>query len=199
MSVTEQKRTLRAALLATRSALEPEQVALASRQVCALVAARPAFANARRVALYSALAGEIDLSPLAEQLRARGDRAFYPRIERRDPPLLAFHQVDDAKSLLLSPWGIPTPPQDAPCIALEELELFVVPGLGFDRRGGRLGFGKGFYDATLALAARAPRIGVCHPFQLLDQVPLRPEDEPMDLVVTPALFLVTAARPFVKL
>ena len=64
-----------------------------------------------------------------------------------------------------------------------------MPAVAFDRRGGRLGRGKGFYDRLLE-STRAAKIGVGYEFQLLDQLPTEPHDVPMDIVITPVVTLV---------
>ena len=68
-------------------------------------------------------------------------------------------------------------------------------GARFDRRGGRLGYGKGFYDATLRAQPAALRIAVGYDFQVLSEIPMSEQDEPVDLVVTPSGRWRTFARP----
>ena len=65
----------------------------------------------------------------------------------------------------------------------EEIELVVVPAVAYDRRGNRLGRGKGFYDRFLA-STKATKIGVGYEFQLLDEIPAEAHDVPMDMVIT---------------
>jgi 5-formyltetrahydrofolate cyclo-ligase len=65
----------------------------------------------------------------------------------------------------------------------EEIDFALVPGLGFDRRGGRLGYGGGFYDRLLA-GLRAFRVAAAFSVQMIDAVPMAPHDQYVDLVVT---------------
>jgi 5-formyltetrahydrofolate cyclo-ligase len=189
--VRASKEALRSKLRRERLALSPAEVRAASAAVCALVEALPAFQRARSVAIYGAIQNEIDPAPLA----ARVPRVAYPRIERRQPATLAFHLVSDPASLAADAWGIPTPLKEAPLVPLAELDVLLVPALAFDRAGHRLGYGRGYYDAALAAAPRALRIGLGHSFQLLDRLPRHDADQPVDFVVTPTGVHATGARP----
>ena len=91
-----------------------------------------------------------------------------------------------------SAFGILAPECDA--AQASDLDLIIVPGVAFDRRGHRIGYGRGFYDRALAQMPRAVRIGVCHAFQLIDQVSPWDGDEPVDLIVTPTERIDTFAR-----
>ena len=84
-------------------------------------------------------------------------------------------------------FGIAEPPPGSWLTELPELDLILVPGVAFDRQGGRIGWGRAFYDRLLqALPGRPVRVGVCYPFQIVaDSLPLEPGDEPMDWLLTP--------------
>ena len=64
------------------------------------------------------------------------------------------------------------------------IDLAVIPGVAFDRRGNRLGRGKGYYDRLLPRIPTAYKLGLCFPFQVLDQIPAEAHDIPMDEVLT---------------
>lgn len=66
---------------------------------------------------------------------------------------------------------------------VDDIELMVIPAVAFDRKGNRLGRGKGFYDRLLK-TSRATKIGVGYEFQLLDSIPCEPHDVAMDMVIT---------------
>ncbi len=187
--VRASKEALRVALRRERLALSTAQVRAASEAVCRRVEALPAFRRARTLAIYGAINGEIDPAPLARHAA----RVCYPRIEQRTT--LAFHLVADPGALAPDVWGIPTPSADSPPIELAEVDVVIVPALAFDRTGHRLGYGRGYYDRALAMADRPLRVGVCHPFQLIDQLPRHDADQPVDVIVTPEGTHATGARP----
>jgi 5-formyltetrahydrofolate cyclo-ligase len=97
---------------------------------------------------------------------------------------LSFHVIPPGTALQKSAFGVLEPPADAPVI---EPDLILVPLLGFDRRGYRLGYGQGHYDRTLmALRARRPvtAVGLAWACQEVDRIPADAFDQPLDWVVT---------------
>src|SRR5690606_10088686 len=115
--------------------------------------------------LYLPLPGELDTTAIFEGLASRGFRCAFPRVERGDP-LLLFFPLAPGEAVERGPLGVRQPPARGE-IPLEAIDLFLVPGQAFDRLGGRLGRGKGYYDATLAAAPHAERIGLGFREQLL--------------------------------
>lgn len=100
------------------------------------------------VALFASRDDEIDIRPLEAKVGAFGLQIAVPRIDGDE---LVFHVVDDfIHRLPVDGFGIPTPPTTLPTVALRDCAVVVVPGLAFDERGGRLGYGRGFYDRALA-------------------------------------------------
>jgi 5-formyltetrahydrofolate cyclo-ligase len=87
-------------------------------------------------------------------------------------------------------WGILEPPESrwyesGKQVAIEALDLIIVPGVGFDRRGGRLGNGQGYYDNFLQQVSVATQIqGICYESQLFDDIPMGGTDVAMDFVFT---------------
>jgi 5-formyltetrahydrofolate cyclo-ligase len=86
------------------------------------------------------------------------------------------------------PFGTREPAQNQPEVLLKQLDLALVPGLGFDARGRRLGRGKGFYDRILAQVAGL-KWGVAWDEQIVDEVPVESHDVILDCVVTPTRWL----------
>ncbi len=132
----------------------------------------------RTVMLYRALPGEVNLDTLADDLRARGVQVVLPKVAGE---LLEVRCYDGPGSLEKGAFGIMEPV--GPLYA-GQIDAVVVPGLGFDLAGGRIGFGKGFYDRFLASSHIPLKIGVCYRRMLLDQVPTDAPDLPIDTVIT---------------
>ena len=165
----------------------PEATARGSAAVKERVLGLPPIAEAptgSTIALYLPLPGELDTEPLWEALFARGFRCVFPRVER-ESPLLHFYPLAPGEAVERGPLGVRQPPAREK-IPLEAIDLFLVPGQAFDLQGGRLGRGKGYYDATLAEAPRAERIGVAFDEQVVPLVPMLPHDVPLDWIVTPS-------------
>jgi 5-formyltetrahydrofolate cyclo-ligase len=190
----QQRQTLRQSLRAERAALSRPLVDEASRAVCAALSSLPPLARAQTVALYSAVDGEIDLSPLRAELHDRSVAVVFPRVVSHRPPEMIFHVV--GKNDVLAPTGfsIPAPDDSAPLAG--DVDVFIIPAVALSRDGRRLGFGFGHYDAALRRHPRALRIGVVHDFQLVAPFPTHAGDEPVDLIQTPRERIVTRARAF---
>jgi 5-formyltetrahydrofolate cyclo-ligase len=137
------------------------------------------------VALYASKGTEVDTASIDAFARARGLRVVYPRIvdgQRR----LEFHEVDTAE-LIEGKFAIREPRVDAPLVDLATITAFVIPGLAFDRAGGRIGWGRGYYDATLVHAnPQALRIGLAFECQLVETAARDAHDVPLHYVVTEA-------------
>ena len=120
--------------------------------------------------------------PLAELARSRGVDLYLPVIGE-DLALTFAHWADGAK-LQTNRYGIPEPDTAAVRIELSEMDLVIVPLVGWDRRGGRLGMGGGYYDRTFSAEARPPVIGLAYAAQEVEVVPMAPWDIPLDYVLT---------------
>jgi 5-formyltetrahydrofolate cyclo-ligase len=154
-----------------------------SRRICQRVAASEDFRVARHVVLYAARRGEVDPGHLGPLMATRsGCRSYYPRVEDGG---LVFRRAT-ASDLSPGRFGIPEPPPDAAQLDPEAGRvLFLVPGLGFDRFGRRLGSGQGYYDRALPRYVDARRMGLALEEFVLDRLPTDPWDVPMHAIVTP--------------
>lgn len=182
---TEEKRRARTRLKALRRALDPDDVRRRGARVQAGLLARPEYQRARTVALYAALAGEVPTDALLAQALQDGKTVVFPVVPTGGRAL-TFRSVQHPSHLeVTGTLAIPEPLQERPLVDLGQIDLFVVPGLGFTRRGDRLGRGAGYYDATLSNARPdAPRIGLAFSEQLLEALPVDRDDVPMHWVVT---------------
>ena len=161
---------------------EPARIAASAAiaaSVDAVLAALPANAI---VALYAPKGTEVDTTALDATLRARGLRIAYPRIVDGDRRL-AFH-VAAGDELEVAHFGLREPRADRPAADLASIAAFVIPGLAFDRSGGRVGWGRGYYDATLAHAPGALRVGIAFDCQIVDSVPRAAHDIQLHYVIT---------------
>ena len=159
--------------------------AAASAAICdaanALLAAR--LLPGQVVTLYAAKGSEVDTTQIDEFARGHGLVVAYPRVNGR-ARMLAFHAVTP-EALAPSRFGLREPSADAPAVAVGDVAAFVVPGLAFDRAGGRLGWGRGHYDATFAAAATsALRIGLAYERQVVEEVAREPHDAALHFIIT---------------
>jgi 5-formyltetrahydrofolate cyclo-ligase len=152
----------------------------AGRAMARHVLAWPGLRQSRRVALFVALRDEIPTSDLMEGLRRRGQPVLLPRAARNR---LEFVEVSDARPLVRGPFGVPEPDASAPASELRADDLVLVPGISFDRTGGRLGRGAGWYDRSLD-ASLEYIFGVAYAFQVVEHVPVTAKDRKVRGVFT---------------
>lgn len=177
-SVNSEKQRLRQKFRQWRESLPAGDVEAASEAICRHLASWPVMRTARIVMAYLAFRNEPSLELLFAALPHIQWAA--PRIEGR---MLVVHPYDPNR-LTRHPFGMLEPAADLPVIDPAFLEIVLVPGVAFDRRGERLGFGGGFYDRFLPTTP-ALRVGVTYDFCLLDELPWTEADQCMDWVVTP--------------
>ena len=137
-------------MCALREASPPD--AKLAEAAAAILVAMPAFESARAVALYAALPEELSTRPIHRAAGEAGKRSLLPRT--CEDGRLEFAEVPCWEDLRPGRYGVLEPPADALVLELSDVDLVVVPGVAFDRLGGRLGRGGGHYDCALA-AARA--------------------------------------------
>ena len=180
------KRELRASLRAQRQALPAPMRMAAAEAVAARLQSHPSFARPGYVAGYWAMGGELPLHVL--QLRLRPDQIWcLPCL--KDDGSLRFAPWRSGDALVSNRFGIPEPDL-APASLLDpsQMSLVLLPLLGFDRDGNRLGMGGGFYDRSFAFRRRQPAppllLGVGYAFQELPGLAPESWDVPLDGIVT---------------
>jgi 5-formyltetrahydrofolate cyclo-ligase len=189
-SLIDEKRALRKVMRARREALDPAERLQASRAVGERLLSLPELSVALAVTGYASTRGEIDPSRALAAVAAGGAVVAYPRVSS-ERPRLRFHPVLDETALAVGTFGIFEPPAGSPEIALERLDVVLLPGLAFDEQGRRLGYGGGYYDELAARVRAQPGrrgllVGVGFDFQLVARCPAGENDVAIDCVVTDA-------------
>jgi 5-formyltetrahydrofolate cyclo-ligase len=180
--ISSLKREVRDHFRSVRESLSAEQVAAASTAHCERLSQWPLLREAHTVLTYVAFRNEIDLAPLLETLP--GIKWVAPRVVGRR---MVLHPYDPSR-LVRHRYGMLEPPADAPVVDPQTLDLVLVPGVAYDWRGGRMGFGGGFYDGFLPTTP-ALRVGITYDACLVDELPSDDHDQRMDWIVTPTQFL----------
>jgi 5-formyltetrahydrofolate cyclo-ligase len=179
------KRELRDQFCTLRERLSSKELAAVSAALCQRLAAWPRLRKAQAILTYLAFRNEPDLGLLFDLLPAV--HWVVPRIEGEH---LVLHAYDPAR-LVRHRFGMLEPAADLPVVDPATLDVALVPGVAFDRRGGRLGFGGGYYDRFL-LTTPALRVGITYDECLADTLPCGEHDQRMDWVVTPTREINTA-------
>ena len=138
------------------------------------------YREADTVLVYVSLPEEIDTFGIINKALEDGKRVAVPRITDGE---MRFFWLDDLSAAEPGFRGIPEPPDGCP-EADDETALVVVPGLAFDRRGFRVGYGGGFYDRYLSAHPSHPTLALCYAFQLFPELPAEAHDRPVDAVLS---------------
>ena len=180
---------LRKSLRRRRNALGPAHQARAAANVVERLTALPAFRRSERIALYLANDGEIDPAEILRWSLAHAKRCYAPVIAGRADPL-RFAEITARTRFENNRFGIAEPVVPAErLMAARELDLVLVPLVGFDRHGNRIGMGGGFYDRTFAFKKTRPGrlpqlVGLAHEIQRVDEIDADNWDIPIAAVVT---------------
>ncbi|MWJ29169.1 5-formyltetrahydrofolate cyclo-ligase [Halomonas sp. ZH2S] len=187
------KPSLRRELRRRRRGLTPRQQRDASRRLCQRLKQLPEIRRARRISLYLPVGGEIDPTPLIGWLRRRNVRVYLPVLRPFAENHLWLVEYRPNTPMIKNRFGIFEP---APRYSAQRrnrlpawgLDVMIVPLVGFDAQGNRMGMGGGFYDRTLAFTRRRrPRpwlIGVAHSCQQVPHLPPEPWDISLQAIVS---------------
>lgn len=180
----EFKRALRRELRQQRAALSPAARRRAAESAAAQIARTRLWRQIRHVAIYLEHGSELATAPLLRRAWRDGKRTYVPRIGRDR----RMHFVEIRRDTPLRPnlYGIREPAHRHPLRPLRSLDLLLIPLVGFDARGYRLGTGGGYYDRALAhrMSHRPLCLGWAYSFQQVDAVPHDPWDQRLHGAVT---------------
>jgi 5-formyltetrahydrofolate cyclo-ligase len=176
------KGSLRREVRALRDALVPED-----REPAAAAIHDRALAEIARVGpvatvmAFWSFGSEVPTAPLIERLTLRGDRVALPRIVDGDLEARLYRPGDPVTETPFGAWE----PAGGSVLDPGEIDVVLTPGLAFDRRGYRVGYGKGYYDRFLARTGPPTRpMALCFALQVVEAVPAASFDLPVDIIVT---------------
>lgn len=171
-------------LLRRRNSLTPAIRRQAARAITLALLTLPELRMARTIGLYADFRGEVPTVRLGLLLCLAGKTVALPVSDRRQKSLV-FRRVDHWHQLCRGTYGIREPNPGCLLVPSRALDLIVVPGVGFDRRGYRLGYGAGYYDRLLEeLAPGCTKVGLAFACQVAPALPRADFDRPVDLVLT---------------
>jgi 5-formyltetrahydrofolate cyclo-ligase len=184
-STSSAKHALRRELRAARRNLSPLEQHRAAHRLAARLRNFGPFRRAKHLALYWAADGEISLAPVIRLAWRLGKQLYFPRLTTRGG--LAFARLGPRDRTGKNRFGLREPTLAAPSCPVTALDLVLLPLVGFDRLGGRLGMGGGFYDRSFQQCRHRPkplRVGVAHSCQEVAPLVLESWDVPLHLILT---------------
>ena len=183
MDIGEQKRALRQQLTLQRDRLDPKKREASAQAVNKRVVSLPDYQRAEVVLTYMSFASELSTADLVQRIVQDGKQLILPRVVGDQ---LTLHRVIDPKAdTVPGRWGIPEPAVNLKEVTAKNIGLFLLPGLGFDTNGGRIGYGRGFFDRLLA-DSDGIRAGIGYDEQLIPAVPMAAWDQRLNWIITPS-------------
>lgn len=188
MSLQARKKSLRQSIIADRVLLAGEVRERADRAIAARLGQLPAFREAGTVLGYMSFGAEFATDSWLQQVLQAGKNLLLPRVNQQTRMLDLYRVTDLGSQLAVGAYGIREPLEGCPEAGLDEADLILLPGVGFDRSGARLGYGGGFYDKLLARlddkAARPVLVAAAYELQLVDEIPQESTDRRVHWLVT---------------
>jgi 5-formyltetrahydrofolate cyclo-ligase len=180
------KDRIRKAILSQRASLDLSECQEKSNKIKERLFKLPEFIQHNNIMLYMALPGEVQTQDMVRETIRLGKRVILPKVAPDGQNLLLSEVKDLDRELKTGMFGILEPKEEfyRP-VSLDELNLIILPGVAFDLRGYRIGFGKGFYDRLLSKARTTIiTIGLSFDFQLVAEIPAVKHDMKVDKIIT---------------
>ncbi|MEA2085020.1 MAG: 5-formyltetrahydrofolate cyclo-ligase [Thermodesulfobacteriota bacterium] len=177
---------LRKKILARRDSLLPDERAQKSSSVIEHLWRIDDFSSTRTLFIYVNFRNEVETLSLISQCLDKGMRVTVPLTLPDESGLIPYRIMDPDQDLRPGYYSIPEPDhQRLSTVEPNEIDTVILPGSVFDRRGGRLGYGGGYYDRFLKnKAPQAVRIAIAFQLQVVPEVPLLPHDQRLHYLVT---------------
>ena len=177
---------LRQDILTKRQQLPPEQRQQASARISQQLQQLEAYTSANTILFYVNFRSEVETLPAMAQAMTDGKTVAAPLTITASKQLIVYQLHDLMQDLQPGYCGIPEPdPHRCPRVEPADLDLVIVPGSVFDRQGGRLGYGGGYYDRFLSQqASQACCIALCYGMQIVEKVPTQSHDVPVHYLIS---------------
>ncbi len=174
-------------ILTARNELDPAQRKTKSSLIRERLLALDEIKANRNIFIYVNFRSEVETLGIIAELLTQGKEVSVPLTRVREKRLDIVSITDPDKQLVSGYCGIPEPCEDLLRTSSVDpglLDVIVLPGSVFDLRGGRFGYGGGYYDRLLASIPRAHRLALAFEIQIVDELPLQPHDQLMDAIIT---------------
>lgn len=193
MEFDQSKKDLREKMKKVRDGIPEETRAAEDEMLTRIILGTELYEAANFILTYVSFGTEVDTKALIRQALRDGKKVYVPYVFPKSKKM-DFFLCEDPGKLRRNRIGIPEPEPDptglfpyTTHISLDAAEncMILVPGLAFDAKLGRLGYGGGYYDRYLEKFQKKMAVGMAYNEQIVDEVPMGQEDIPLDLVVTP--------------
>lgn len=180
------KNVVRKKILSIRNKLKSEEVKHSSKIIIDKLTLLNEYKNSNVVFIYMSFKNEVETFSLIERMLSENKRVVIPYTDIKNIEIIPSEIKSLKDDLVLNPFGYYEPVIDkVKQIKIEELDLIIAPGVVFDEKLNRVGFGKGYYDRILSKKRKDTKvIAVAYEFQVIEEVPTEPHDIKMDMIIT---------------
>jgi len=184
--MSEDRHHLRQRILGERDGLSAEDRYAKSISVMSNYWSLPGIEQWTTLFIYVNFRSEVETLELIKRSLEQGRRVAVPLVDASAVRMIPLLIRDPGQDLVPGYYNIPEPdPRRCQRVEPAEIDAAVIPGSVFDIHGGRLGYGGGYYDRFLVNdAPQAKRIGLAFELQVVDEVPVEPHDQPLDILIT---------------
>lgn len=190
-------KTMRKEKLALREALTDEERQAKSYSIITKIIDFDEITSAKNIFIYVHFRSEVRTVELIDELLKMNKWISVPITHTQEKRMDAVHITDMSKDLVPGYCNIPEPHPDIlhdNITEPENIDVVIIPGSVFDMRGGRMGYGGGYYDRFLEKIPYATRIGLAYDLQIVDKIPLQAHDELLDYTVTEQRIIEVPSR-----
>lgn len=179
------KAAIRREMIARRNSITHEEVMEKSAIIQKMVVDLPIYRNSKTIGLYANFNNEVSTSLIFDDSVKEGKKVLFPCIVEEKKELV-FTPVQGWDEFRQGPFGIMAPAYGKNGKSyIGDVELLFIPGVAYDLKGGRLGYGGGFYDRSLGNLIKRPFItALAYEFQIVDEVPVSRHDIRVDAIIT---------------
>ena len=178
----EEKKEIRKRIFKARKEHDDAWIQEKSHVITETLTKLPEYRNAERIMAYADYNHEVITRYMIEQAWKDGKEVAVPKVFGKD---MIFYKLTDFSQLESGYFGIPEPREDGETVSWEDA-MMIMPGVAFDEKCDRVGYGGGFYDVWLkCYGSQVTACGLAYDFQLRNEIPFERHDRMMDIVITP--------------
>jgi 5-formyltetrahydrofolate cyclo-ligase len=191
----QDKAGIRKELLSKRDNIPPVVRRAKNRMICERLLSLDEFRNASVIFFFASFRTEVDTTEMIKSSLFSGKRVLLPKVDK-DRHELLLYEIRDFGELAPGYMGIPEPPVSEKHMSINEADIVIIPGAGFDASGNRIGYGGGYYDRLLSgLQENIPVVAPSFEEQLVDVIPSEPHDIRVQMIVTDRRLIRCGLQP----
>lgn len=186
------KDNIRKSMLLMRNSMKNEEVTLKSEKIIETLLKLPIIKTSNNIMIYMSFNNEVDTFRLLKELKKQKKKVIAPLCNMNNKTITPYEVNDLDKDFVKSKYGFLEPNKEKlNKVNISDIEVIIVPGVAFDVKGNRIGFGAGFYDRFLNNKKNdTVTISLAYDYQIVDLIPNDKFDIPIDFIITEKRIIV---------